>query len=287
MSSKGGGGFTSDTGVDPNAGIGAEISGIWHDMTIEPCPYTPADVQFNSVINPATAVVTYLWDFGDDTTSNAANPVHAYLYQATFNYTLTITYDGKQDYEFGSGPIVVNGGNHRPSINAASASPRKATVPNELITFTVTATDPDGDALTYLWDFGDGSPTETNSTATHIYNSDKYFPVTITVTDSKGASITKKIYAGMGNFPPEADTISWTPEEINTTTNITYAVNATDEENDVLSYVWDFGDGTKAYVANPPHLYTARNNYRISVTVTDPAGNSVVVNKIVSVTGET
>ena len=44
------------------------------------------------------------------------------------------------------------------------------------------STDPDGDALTYAWTFGDGS-TATGTSATHAYVDDGTFTVTVTVTD--------------------------------------------------------------------------------------------------------
>ena len=41
--------------------------------------------------------------------------------------------------------------------------------PGDPVAFTATGTDPDGDTLTYAWDFGDGG-TATTKDAMHTYN---------------------------------------------------------------------------------------------------------------------
>jgi len=61
---------------------------------------------------------------------------------------------------------------------------------NETIAFDgFGSSDPDGDSLTYSWDFGDGN-TSNDENPTHIYTLDGMFNVTLEVTDSQGASAT-------------------------------------------------------------------------------------------------
>jgi PKD repeat protein len=47
-------------------------------------------------------------------------------------------------------------------------------------------TDPDGDAMTFAWSFGDGSTGATGTTASHTFTTTGRFPVTVTVTDARG-----------------------------------------------------------------------------------------------------
>jgi len=60
------------------------------------------------------------------------------------------------------------------------------------ITFTSTSSDPDNDALTYLWDFGDNT-TSIEVSPTHKYDKAGTYNVKLTVTDTSGASDTSSI----------------------------------------------------------------------------------------------
>ncbi len=48
--------------------------------------------------------------------------------------------------------------------------------------------DPDGQIIEYLWDFGDGSPTESGPIVLHAYESAGQYTVKLTVTDDQGLS---------------------------------------------------------------------------------------------------
>ena len=50
----------------------------------------PLDVQFNSTVT-GTAPLTYLWNFGDGTTSSATNPLHTYADTGTYSVNLTVS----------------------------------------------------------------------------------------------------------------------------------------------------------------------------------------------------
>jgi PKD repeat protein len=58
----------------------------------------------------------------------------------------------------------------------------------EAVTFEGSAEDPDGDAMTYRWDFGDGTTTDVLSPGAHTYSDSGTYTATFTVTDSNGSS---------------------------------------------------------------------------------------------------
>ena len=58
------------------------------------------------------------------------------------------------------------------------------------------------------------------------------------------------------------------------TTDTSHAVQFTDKSlGDIVSWSWDFGDGTTSTVQNPSHQYTSNGQYDVSLTVTDENNN--------------
>ena len=62
----------------------------------------------------------------------------------------------------------------------------------ESISFGVTASDADGDTLTYNWDAGDDSESNTSRLFSHTWAVGGNYSVAVTVTDGKGGSATKR-----------------------------------------------------------------------------------------------
>jgi len=85
------------------------------------------------------------------------------------------------------------GTGNNPPAASFTATPMSGIAPLEVQFDATASSDPDGDVLTYTWDFGDGN-TGTGVTASHIYVATGEYIATLTVSDgSKQGTATKTI----------------------------------------------------------------------------------------------
>ena len=167
------------------------------DFTWAPdAPDTNETVTFTATVTdpdqPTGTPFTYAWDFGDETTSAASSPQHAFTEKKAYTVVLTVT-DAQNAETTVTKTLSV--GNESPV--ATITAPTTAKV-GELVTFSATVTDidqPEGTAFTYAWDFGDEA-TSSSANPTHIYTTAKTYTVSLVVTDDKeanSATVTKDI----------------------------------------------------------------------------------------------
>ncbi|GAA4423086.1 PQQ-dependent sugar dehydrogenase [Actinokineospora soli] len=131
--------------------------------------------------------------------------------------------------------IVYQPGNRPPTADlAATADPATGTV-----AFDASASsDPDGDALTYAWDFGDGA-TATGPTAEHAYAGAGGYPVTLTVTDESGASATAQTTVHPRNHAPDLTLNPPGPDERFAVGDVIRAsARAVDPEDGPVTVTW-------------------------------------------------
>lgn len=138
------------------------------------------------------------------------------------------------------------------------------------------STDPDGRIVRYEWDFGDGETARGNR-VTHVYGDDGEYTVTLTVWDDRGASDTASAVVEVLNPPPVAR-FTWRPQEPAVGQVVIFdATGSYDpagalEPKEVVSWHWDFGDGTQGEGPVVEHVYLAPGTYTVTLTVTDDDG---------------
>jgi KaiC/GvpD/RAD55 family RecA-like ATPase/PKD repeat protein len=144
------------------------------------------------------------------------------------------------------------------------------------VTFNATASyDLDGQNVSYFWDFGDGN-TGTGNITTHAYADNRNYTVMLTITDNYGLKDTAPDTIVVQNRPPFAQ---FTESAGIVDTGVVIYFNASessDPDGSIVSYFWDFGDGTNATGITVSYAYVEDGNYTVKLTVTDDDGASVV-----------
>jgi len=152
----------------------------------------------------------------------------------------------------------------------------------ETLKFEADAFDPDGDdeAITYQWDFGDGSPVDEQNAIqkpTHVFDFPGTYQVTLTVVDEFGESNTAIHTLKVANRKPEVTSIQTLPDGDITFPKgpVTFVVVPVDEDINTLDYTWYFGDGSVATVSNElivTHTFTRTGAITITCVAYDEFG---------------
>jgi PKD repeat protein len=128
-------------------------------------------------------------------------------------------------------------------------------------------------ACTYTWNFGDGTQ-GVGITTTHVFRSAANFPVTLTVTDARGASTTSTQVVTVGVPTPPVAAFDITPSSPVVGQDVFFSGSRTTSPTGraIVSYEWNFGDGTGATGVNASHRYSSQGTYTGSLKVTDDVG---------------
>lgn len=206
----------------------------------------PLDVHFT---NLSTGAGSYLWDFGDGTTSTAVSPEHVYVNNTfvlqTMTVTLTATSWAGCSHTTQQSIIVYPAPNFTFTAQPDSGcSPLAVTFPSVL------------GAVNYQWDFGDGSsgsgpsPTHTYVNATTAVTD---FPVMLIATNAFGCSDTT--YESVRVFP--VSTAQFSVTQVNGCHPLT--ADLVNTSQGATTYHWAYGDGQTSDVAAPTHAHTWYN----------------------------
>ncbi|MCY3018684.1 MAG: Ig-like domain-containing protein [Planctomycetota bacterium] len=220
-----------------------------------------------------------------------AQPQHGALSGTVPNltYTPTAGYAGSDSFTFKVNDGVADSNVATVSIDVTNTAPAVTTsasptsvIPGGTVVFSADGTDPDGDALSYSWDFGDGT-TSSEQSPTHAYAAAGVYTATVTVTDSAGATGSASVTIQVSKAP----TVRLTTSDVVAFGGNPFTFDAgasTDPENAIASYTWDFGDGTPPGAGQViSKVYDSPGEYTVTLTVTDAAGVSTTLTRVIQV----
>ena len=229
--------------------------------------------------------LTYTWDFADGTVTVGPSVTHVFADQGSYNVNLTVT-----DGDGGSATVsqVVPLLNVDPQI--ANVVIPAAGGEGQSIAMSAGAVDAAGDAMTFTWDYGDGTsdtyalPLGNNtSPTTHAYDDEGTYQIVITVTDGDGGSdVFNQSVITVSNLDPVVS--SFIVSDGNEGDALSYSVVATDAPGDPLTYEWDFGDGTTAVGPTATKTYTDDGDFTVTMTIQDDGeGGETIVTDVANI----
>lgn len=284
--------FSNIAGTAPLATTPASTLGL-----SAPVMVTFDATGFASTINAkAYTIVSYVWDFGDNTTGTGPVVAHEYKDKGRnngiFNATLEVTLkdaSGKltvnKDYK-----VVVSIKNIKPTVNF-SVSPEKGAAPLTVNFDGTDSIDPDGQITAYSWDldgngeFGDS----TEKKASKTYTTSGKYEVGLQLTDNSGdTNVVRKVVDVSDTFALKSVIDLQTEVTGKLTIGKSYLFDAkrsSSPNGKITKYSWNFGDNTAIQSGrNVSHAFATIGTYAVTLTVTDEVGATATTTKKVSVT---
>ncbi len=255
--------FCNEVLVD---GVGADCM-----VTAEVTGVVGANHHFYASVTPAADEITYTWYFDDGTTftettaGTASDPWHEYATSGVYNVCVVIETGAGciDEYCF---EIVVDGGGDC----IVTAEVTGVVGANHHFYASVT---PDADEITYTWYFDEGTTfTETTagtpSDPWHEYATPGVYNVCVVIETGAGCIdeyCFEIIVDGGGDceaaFEFSTDMVT-----------ASFFETADGAGSDIISYFWDFGDGSTSTDLNPTHVYTLGGTYLVCLTITTADG---------------
>lgn len=137
------------------------------------------------------------------------------------------------------------------------------------VTYTLNATDADGDPLSYAIDFGDGAGVEgkypSSQTITHAYTQAGSYLVHATVRDAAGSTAATARISVVLPEPLQAD--AGEPQQAETGQPVLFDASRSKPLALIQEATWDFGDGSTGSGLRAQHVYSAAGEYVVSLTV--------------------
>lgn len=210
----------------------------------------PITVTYN---NLSTTAVSWLWVFGDGTTSTLQNPVHTFFSVPSPSVILTIT-------DTNGCQAMIS----KPNITIFNAS-FSMSVTSGCAPLNVVFTDQSFNASNWLWDFGDGT-ISTLQNPSHLYLSNGTYAVMLLSQTIDGCADTM-VFNSIDVNKPTADFMAPNPTSCAPT-----LASFTDLSTGATSWLWDFGDGSMSVSQNPAHIYNIPGSYSVKLIVTNSMG---------------
>jgi PKD repeat protein len=268
-------------------------------FTVDPAPprcgdsatYTDA-----STVDPPLAVAKVEWDFDNNDEYEVVDDM------APFETTHTYTTRGAKTFgmRVTDNNLMAGSTSEDQMVTVVTATPEatftvsdSTPLVNSEVLFASDASDPDGDAITYAWDFdNDGTTDSTARNPTHRYTSAGQKRAVLRVMDSCGATSTAAVNDLTVQGPPVPGNnnpvarFAFLPRTVRVGDPVSFVSGSFDVDGPLQTQTWDldgdgqFDDGRGDEVV---YTYTKAGDRTVRLQVTDAAGVSEVHQRLLHV----
>jgi len=258
----------------PDEEGGSELSKAIHTSSISPngtinTPSSNIDVvvgnsftlQGSAVSPRGSTNFTYIWDFGPYTLRKVgSNATVLFDRIGTVNVRLLVRDNVSRVFDPTPDTVTINvveESNNSPTNSAPTgvisspSSDRTISIGGSVF-FGATGSDPDGNALSYLWDFGNsGIPNSTSRVpGSKTFQTPGVYLVSLTAFDSTGVpdpnppTVTITVNGPQNSAPNGFITSPAVTQNINVGDAINFAASYSDPDGDTVRHLWSFGAGS-------------------------------------------
>ena len=217
-------------------------------------------VPFNSTSTIANGTISaYSWDFGDSNIGTGVSTSHLYNSPGTYNVTHIVTGSNSCSDTITQAITVYN--------NPTASFIHQNVCLGSAMNFTNTSTVNAPDVISsYLWSFGDGSPTSSVTNPSHTYLNQGNYTVTLIANTSNNCSGVSNVTVSVFDAP----TANFTFNNACVNTPVPFTNTSSNPSSGTIgSYSWDFGDGSPLDTTSfsPIHTYTTAGTYSVTLIV--------------------
>ena len=218
---------------------------------------SPLDIEFTNV---SSGALFYNWDFSDGSISTETNPSHTFENNTGADQIFLVSLFANSQYgcvDTFTREILV----YPSPIAMFTATPTTAELPNATI-FLYNQTQ---GTWNYHWTFGDGTESDVEEPASHVYNTWGDFNIYLIAYSDKCSDTTFRAVTITSPEPVAIFTASG-----NGCVPLDVVFNNGSQYGE--SYLWDFGDGNYSNQENPEYTYYEAGTFQVKLTVTGPGG---------------
>ncbi len=239
-----------------NLSKGRQLRASFTYSPASPAAGQPVQFTDSSTGDPSS----WLWSFGDGTTSPAQNPNHVFAATGFHRVSLSV-HSGKSTNTATRIVLVLAASTLRSSFTFSPASP----LAGQAIQFNDSST---GGPTSWAWNFGDGA-TSTVQNPSHAFAAAGTYTVALTAGTSSASNRTTRSVTVASTL---AASFTFSPAS----PIVNQAVQFTDKSSGgPTSWSWNFGDGATSAAQNPSHVFAAAGTYTVALT----AGTSSASNR--------